>query len=455
MTPSRSVNVSELVDHQKLGGFHLRLVLWSFLIMVTDGFDIGLMAFVAPSLAKVWHIENRAAFAPLFSASFVGILIGSPLFGYIGDRFGRKVAIITGALWYGVFTLAGLFATSLETLIVLRFLAGFGIGGVLPNAIALNAEFAPKRFRATMVILMFTGVTLGGGLPGPIAALLVPTYGWHILFIVGGLIPIVVGLCLIVALPESLKFLALRRADNAAAVRVARRLGPQAEIASDATLTFDEEHKAAISARELFAHGLQWVTPLLWLLFVINLMTFYFLNQWIPLVFADAGLSIKDSALAVTVFQVGGTIGGLVLARPLDRYGFVPVAILFALACPVVASIGFLAHDEGALMTAVFLAGFCLLGLQFGLNASAGLIYPTGVRAFGVGWALGIGRFGSIIGPMVGGALVGAHLPMARLYLYAAIPLIVGTLGAVTLVRLYAHVQRTHGAEPQLRTTTA
>src|SRR6185437_15093889 len=172
-----------------------------------------------------------------------------------------------------------------------RLLSGIGIGGILPNTIALNAEFAPARFRATMIIIMFTGITFGGGVPGPIAAWLVPQYGWQVLFLVGGLVPIVVGICLIFALPESLRFLALHGRDREEIVRITRRLAPNIEVVDETTFVVHaEEERGSLHISSLFRHGLALVTPLLWIMFAINLMVFYFMNSWIPLIFTDAGL---------------------------------------------------------------------------------------------------------------------------------------------------------------------
>lgn len=251
-------------------------------------------------------------------------------------------------------------------------------------------------------------------------------------------------------LPESLKFLVAKNAGGEQVAKIAAALAPGRDFGS-ATFTVDEiDRRGSASPKELFSHGLALVTPLLWILFIINLMVFYFLNSWIPLIFSGAGLSPADAAYGVAFFQYGGTIGGLVLARPIDRWGFVPVAILFALACPVVAVLGYLTSNETLLMIATATSGFCLLGLQFGLNASAGLIYPTAFRANGVGWALGIGRFGSIAGPLVGGLLIGMRMPLPQLFLVAALPLVIGTVVAVVLIRVYARVEHTEGMEPGL-----
>jgi AAHS family 4-hydroxybenzoate transporter-like MFS transporter len=454
MAQARTLNVSQLVDEQRIGGFHIWLIVWSFLVLLSDGYDIGAIAYAAPSLVKAWHITNRAAFGPVFSSLFIGMLIGAPILGYLGDRFGRKKAIIGGAIWYGLCVLAQTQATSLDQLFWLRLLSGLGIGGILPNTIALNAEFAPARFRATLVIIMFTGITFGGGVPGPIAAWLVPHFGWQALFYFGGIVPIVVGIALIWALPESLKFLAVRKTQQEEAVRVARRLAPQSNVTAQTQFVVDvAEERGSTNPIELFRHGLALVTPLLWILFMINLMVFYFMNSWIPLIFTDAGLPPTATALAVTIFQWGGTLGGYAIARPVDKWHFGPIILYFAVGTIVVASVGYLEHDQTLLLTAVGLSGFCTLGLQFAINAMSGMIYPTQFRSLGIGWAFGAGRIGSFLGPMIGAALIATHLPFKQLFLYAAAPLVLGLLISLAIVPAYNKVRAAEAMEPSLQGT--
>jgi MFS transporter, AAHS family, 4-hydroxybenzoate transporter len=441
-----TVNVNRLVNEQKVGKFHISLIIWSFLLMLTDGYDIGSAAFAAPVLARVWHVVNRAQFAGVFTANLFGGLIGAPIFGYLGDHFGRKRMILVGAFWYGAWTLACAQATSIETLMIYRFLAGIGIGGVLPNTIALTTEFAPRAYAQTLVIIMFLGVTFGGGMPGPIAAWLVPHYGWQVLFLIGGFTPIAVAVLMIFVLPESLKYFAVRAHNQAEALRVARRFAPGRYFDPQSTFIVDETAQTgSVLPNALFAPPYTVVTPLLWILFIINLMTFYFLNSWIPIIFNTAGLPVADSALAVTLFQLGGTIGGIAICRPLDRYGFIPVIVLFAAAVPIVASIGMLEHNEPALMTAVFFAGLCSLGLQFGLNSSASVIYPTAIRSKGVGWAIGMGRWGAVIGPTFGGYLIGLHVPFSKLFPIVAGPVVIGLIVAIVLTPMVAKVRSSSG----------
>ncbi len=437
MTMDHTIDVGRLVDDQKLGRFTALLLILSFLAMMADGYDILALAYAAPDLVREWGVQ-RSAMGPVFSAGLFGILFGAPLFGFLGDRFGRRPAIIGGCAIYGLCTLGAAFAPSLAVLTGLRFLTGIGIGGLMPNTIALNVEFAPKRWRATLVIVMFTGITLGGALPGWIAADLVPAHGWQILFLIGGFGPLAIAGLLFAFLPESLRFLVLHGGARARIERVVRMIAPKANVTPDTrfTVATDQTPQTSAPIRRLFAGSLRYITPLLWLLFATNLMATYFLNSWMPILFQGAGLSAQNSALALSLFQIGGTVGGLTVALVLDRFGMIPIVVLFCLAVPAVASIGVHGLGEQGLLIAVSVAGFCILGLQFGLNAVSGLIYPTAVRANGSGWAFAIGRFGSVVGPIMGGALIAMQLPMGRLFYAPAIALALGAVAALVMMRL-------------------
>jgi AAHS family 4-hydroxybenzoate transporter-like MFS transporter len=438
MLEQQMVDVSRLIDERRINAFNIKLVLFSFLLVLLDGYDITAAAFAAPFLVKEWGITNMAALGPVFSASLLGVLFGSPLFGYVGDRFGRKVAIVGSCLTFGVFTLACIKAGALTDLLYLRFLAGIGIGGLLPNITALNAEFAPRRIRATMIIVMFTGITFGGALPGLISATLVPQYGWQVLFLIGGVVPIAIAVLAIFLLPESLKFLVLRNRRREAIVRVVRSLDPTLGIGPETRFVMqDEPASARFTPKLLFAGRLAYLTPLLWVMFICCQMAFYFTNSWLPTVLATAKVPTSHAALATSIFQFGGTVGGLALARPLDKYGFTPVAMLFALSLPIVGSLGFLTGIEPLLMTAVFFAGFCLLGLQLGLNAASALIYPTAFRTTGSGWAFAVGRVGSVSGPVLGGILIAMNLPLYKIFLLVLVPLAVGTAASIVIARLF------------------
>jgi AAHS family 4-hydroxybenzoate transporter-like MFS transporter len=441
MAPGRTIDVDNLVDDQRLTAFNWSLVFWCFIITAVDGYDISAAPAAGPFLVRDWHLASPAALTLPFSAANFGVLFGAPLFGWIGDRWGRKPAIILSLVMFGLFTLIVVVIGSVEYLTYARFLAGFGIGGVVANAIALNAEMAPRRARATLIILMFIGTTAGGIFPPIVANYFAGTYGWQIIFWIGGILPLIVAVICWVVVPESIKFLALVPSRRDEAIAIARKMQPGFEMApADRFISASQSAPRARFA-DLFVGKLAIVTPLLWLLFAINLMVFYFVNIWMQTVITPAIL--KAGGVAATaqdaslMFQLGGSICALVICRFVDRMGLRPIIILILLGMPATAAIGYVATSPW-LIWVTFAAGFCLLGIQFGLNAMSGVLYPTHVRSLGVGYAFGIGRFGAFGGPAIGGLLIGMNLPLSNLYVLAATPLIISLIACIALIRVHA-----------------
>src|ERR1700722_12982564 len=429
----QTINITRLVDEQRINLFGLGIIFISFLVIFSDGYALAAAAYAAPSIVRQWNL-NRAVMGPVFSASLFGMLFGAPILGNLGDRFGRKGAILLGCLLYGISSLAIVESHTLHHLIALRFISGIGLGGLPPNTIALNAEFAPKRARATMIVFMFMGITVGGIFPGVITACL-PQYGWQGLFFIGGVFPICVALAAFLFLPESIKFLVLRNA-HAKVAKLAKRLSPGISIAPDTKFSIEEKPRSGFSIRLIFAEGRNWMTPLLWILFFSNLMANFFLNSWMPTLFQDSGLSVRQTAVTMAMFYFGGIAGGVTISRLLDKRGLAAIGMSFLLGCPIVAAIGTPGISHNLLMLDVFFAGFCILGNQLGLNAVSGLLYPTAVRSNGVGWANAIGRFGAIAGPMIGGWLIGRHLPLQELFLVPVVPMAVGVMASFALMRV-------------------
>jgi AAHS family 4-hydroxybenzoate transporter-like MFS transporter len=441
------VQVSRLLDERGLSSFHIKLLIWSFFVVLIDGYDIGAIAFAAPHLVKDWGVAP-SALGPVFSASLVGILFGSALFGWIGDRYGRKAALIGSNLLFGVFTYAAAHAMNLEQMFWLRLIAGLGIGGVIPNVVAINAESAPRHLRATLAIIAVGCVPIGGAIPGFIAATLVPQHGWPIIFQIGGIAPIVIGLAAIFALPESIKFMALHEGQRGRMEKLIGAIRPDFKIPPNARFVVEDEQQVqGFNPAYLFRNGLALITPLLWLLFALNLMGYFFLLSWTPTLMTAAKLSPSTAALAGALLQVGGTVGSLLLCWWLQRHRFAAIAIMFVLAVPVVGSIGYAGlTSKTALLTATFCAGFLVLGIQSGINVVGALIYPTSLRANGSGWQLGIGRIGSIVGPLAGALFVG--MPVQNLYMWSAIPFV---LGAVVCFAIHRLNTARLAAHPELR----
>jgi MFS transporter, AAHS family, 4-hydroxybenzoate transporter len=433
MTERAVVQVSRLLDERGLSSFHIRLIIWSLFIALIDGYDIGAIAFAAPHLVTAWGVP-RNALGPVLSASLFGILFGSAFFGWAGDHFGRKVALVGSNLLFGALTLAAAFATNLPQLVLLRLLAGLGIGGVIPNVVALNVESAPRKLRATLALIAVGCVPLGGAIPGLVAAWLVPRYGWQVLFLIGGIVPIIIAIAGAFGLPESIKFMAVHERHRRTMEKVIAAIRPDFDVPANARFVVEDEKQfPGFNPVYLFRDGLVLITPLLWLLFALNLMGYFFLLSWMPTVLIAAQLPETTAALAGTLLQVGGTIGSLVLCRWLDQHRFFAIAILFVLAVPAVAAIGVAGvTSKPALLAATFFAGFCVLGIQSGINVAGALVYPTSLRANGSGWELGIGRIGSIVGPLVGALIIG--LPVQEIYLWSSLPFV---LGAITCFAIH------------------
>src|SRR5215471_1131620 len=447
MADQSVIQVSRLLDERGLSSFQVKLLAWSFFIVLIDGYDIGAIAFAAPSLAKEWAL-TPGSLGPVLSASLIGILFGSAIFGWVGDRYGRKAALVLSNLVFGVFTLAAAFSTNLDQMFWLRLLAGLGIGGVIPNVVAINAESAPRKLRATRAIIAVGCVPLGGAIPGFVTAALVPQYGWQILFIIGGIVPIVVAAAATMGLPESVKYMTLHENHRGMMKKLIASIRPDYVLPANAKFVIeDEKQYPGFNPVYLFHDGLALITPLLWLLFALNLMGFYFLLSWTPTLMTVAKLPPATAALAGAMLQVGGTVGALALCWWLQTHRFLAVCILFVIAVPVVGSIGFAGlTSQEVLLTATFFAGFLVLGIQSGINVLGAMIYPTSLRANGSGWELGIGRIGSIVGPLVGALLIG--LPVERLYMWSALPFL---MGAVVCFAIYHLNAARLAAHPELR----
>jgi MFS transporter, AAHS family, 4-hydroxybenzoate transporter len=433
MAGATEVPISRLLDDHGLGSFQIKMLAWSILIALIDGYDIGAISFAAPHLVASWGVE-RSALGPVLSASNVGVLFGSAIFGWIGDRHGRKAALIGSSVVFGILTFAAAYSTDLTQMFWLRLTAGLGIGGVIPNVVAINAESAPRHLRATLAIIAMSGVPLGGALSGFVSAALLPHYGWPILFEIGGIVPILIALAAAIGMPESIKYMALHESQQRKLARIAAAINP--DLPATARFVIEDEKQAPVSNPVyLFRNGLWLITPLTWLLFALNLMGFFFLISWTPTLLTTAKLPPSTGALAGALLQFGGAVGALTLCRWVQRHRFLAVSMLFVVATPVVGSIGYAGlTSERALLAATFCAGFLVVGIQIGINAVGAMLYPTSLRANGSGWQLGLGRLGSIVGPLVGAPFVG--LPVERLYLWSALPFAVGALVCFTIHRL-------------------
>ena len=429
------VDVVEFIDQQPVGRFQIKLLLLCAAVLFLDGFDTQAIGYVAPALAREWGL-TKAALGPVFSAGLFGLMIGALLFGPLADRIGRRRIIMFSTLAFGIGTFATAFTQDVNSLLAIRFLTGLGLGGAMPNAIAMTSEFNPRGRRATMVMIMFCGFSVGAALGGLLAAALIPQFGWRSVFVVGGVVPLLLVPILAQRLPESVRFLVLT---GLAPQRVAELLGwisPKASFAPGTVFVVHEPELAGIPVLHLFRGGRTLVTLLLWVVFFMSLLDLYFLSNWLPTVLNDLGASVSEAAVIGSMLQVGGIVGTFALGSIIDRFSFRALALVYFIAVFAVGAIGHLGHSAILVMLAIFAAGFCIVGGQIAANALAAAFYPTAMRATGVGWALGIGRVGSIIGPLVGGVLLSMKWSAAEVFMTAAGAALCAALAAFSLSRL-------------------
>ncbi|WDZ97088.1 MFS transporter [Herbaspirillum sp. WKF16] len=429
-----TINVDQVVQQGKFGRFQLGLLLLCGLCLIIDGFDVQAMGYVAPAIIGDWGID-KASLGPVFGAGLFGMLLGSLALTPVGDRYGRRPVLIASTLFFAVCMLVTPLVSSLDQLLALRFVTGFGLGSIMPNAMALVGEFSPSSSRVTRMMLVSCGFTVGAAAGGFVSAALIPAYGWHAVFWVGGAVPLLLGVAMLIWLPESIQFLVLRRRPPEQAVRWLKKLDPALAVDAATRIEVNEAKADGMPVAELFRQGRGGITLLLWLISFMNLINLYFLSNWLPTLIRDAGYSTSMAVLIGTSLQVGGVVGTLTLGRFINRYGFTRVlGSCFVIACVAIALIGKVAAVPAFLFIAVVAAGFCIVGGQPAVNALAGTYYPTSLRSTGIGWALGIGRIGSVLGPVIGGQLIAMQWSNASLFVAAAVPALIS---ALTIARLH------------------
>ena len=430
-TDAQPVDVAATIGGAQLGRTQILVLTLCALAAILDGFDLQAIAFTGPVIAQEWGIE-ATALGVVFSAALAGMTFGALLVGMLGDRFGRKAAVGLSVATFGLFTLAIVSAHSYTELLVYRFLAGLGIGGTIPSVTTLMAEYAPNRLRTMMIALMSIGIPLGGVLGGLLAAQIIPVWGWKSVFFVGGVFPLLLLPLIIRLLPESLHFLVTKggRAANTTIASILNRINPSGHYQASATFVVPEARLQGFPLKHVFGSGMVRNTLLLWLAFFINLLAMYFLMTWLPAILVASGFLISKAINVSVLFPLGGAIGGLILARLMALYGSRQMLIVFfflaAFLCTVVVRLAGAA--ESFLMVVIFLSGFLTISAQIGLNALAASIYPTAIRATGVGWALGIARIGAIAGPVLGGILAALGLGIQGYFLIFGLVLLIAAI---------------------------
>jgi AAHS family 4-hydroxybenzoate transporter-like MFS transporter len=403
------------LENQRIGGLQIRVAALCTLIQICDGYDINSIGWAVPSLTHVWNLPGPA-FTTAFLWSSIGIMVGALSAGPIGDRVGRKPLLLASVTIFGLASLLSAFAPSLYMLSVLRFFTGLGIGGAFPGAATLAGDYAPHRLRATMIMATFTGAPLGGFVGGQIVAFLLPHFGWPVIFILGGLFPLVLVPVLALWLPESPRFLARKGSlsPRQTALLESLDIAPgQAELHP-----VDIAHSNPI--KMLFGEGFALQTVLLWVIFFCSLMNLFLFGYWLPEVLHLIGMTPAGAVFASSLRDLGAIFAVLYLGLLIDRVG--PersLAFHYAIGAVFIAVISLVALPYAMLLAIIFLCGMTIIGSQTGANATCGKLYPARMRTSGLGWALGIGRLGGIAAPVLGGYLLSRGMAPTHIFLSA------------------------------------
>ncbi len=452
MAAEATFDVSAAIEGRKLGRFTAGLVLVSWLVTFFDGFDMNVIAFTRKQLVGAFHLDP-SMMSNVFSIGIFGTIVGGVLFGFVGDRYGRRPTIIAATACFSALTIAMAFSRSYPELMMLRFLNGVALGGAMPLIWALNIEFTPKRFRATVITLIMLGYGFGVAASGPVARLILPHFDWPGVFVFGGAVSFLAALMLAAWLPESLRLLVLRGRPPQAVAKTLRRMGLEVpdglEQGTVRPLVTDEGATARAPFRPalLFAGNLRWLTPLVWAAYFASSMSTYFLTTWGPSVLQNMGFSDDHAAWLSSANSLCGMVGGLAIMRFTDRHGALVIAILPILATPLLLIAGLAPMNLSVFLMFSIAISITLGGSHFGITSIVGLFYPSSIRANGAGWASAVAKVGSVIAPLIGGVVMSSGLPVRATYaLLAACPAVY----AISLV-LIGWVER---RDPLLRGPT-
>jgi AAHS family 4-hydroxybenzoate transporter-like MFS transporter len=404
MTGMKTLDVGSVLDEGQWSGYQKLLVFATAMTIILDGLDNQLLAAAIPALVKEWHLA-RPAFVPVQTAGMLGMMLGGFIGGFAGDRFGRRIALLSSVITFGVLTILVASANGVGTLTALRFFAGLGLGGAMPNAAALSSEYVPIRQRPFAVTLTIVCIPLGGSLAGIVGGQVLPQFGWRGLFVVGGITPLLMAGVLLKVLPESPRYLA-RLPDRWPQLRaLLRSLGHQVDddvVFVDAT----EKTVARASVGELLQPDFRRDTLALCASYFFCLLAVYVGINWVPALLSGAGFDLGTASYGLTAFNLGGVAGAILGAIVIMRVG--SRASMLVMTAGAIAGAVVLAFmpigPQSAFAVLAMLAwtGGLINAVQTTMYALAAHIYPTAIRATGVGTAVAVGRVGGVLSPVVG-----------------------------------------------------
>ena len=445
----RQIDVHPVIDNARFSRFHWMVMALCALLLIFDGYDLFIFGVVLPAIMQEWNLTPLEAGA-LGSYALFGMMFGALLFGTLADRIGRKKGIAICFVLFSTATILNGFASSPSEFGIFRFLAGLGCGGLMPNAVALMNEYAPKRLRSTLVAVMFSGYSLGGMLAAGVGIYMLPRFGWESMFFAAA-IPLLLLPLILWKLPESVGFL-VRQGRHQQAREVLRKVEPGLVIEAGDQLQMSDAKGQGVAVLELFREGRALRTLCLWLAFFCCLLMVYALSSWLPKLMASAGYSLGSSLSFLLALNFGGMAGAILGGWLGDRFNLGKVMVAFFVAAAVSISLLGFKSPTPLLYGLIFIAGATTIGTQILLYAGAAQFYGLSIRSTGLGWASGIGRNGAIVGPLLGGALMAINLPLQLNFIAFAVP---GAIAALAMALFTLSGQRRQVASAALAAAKA
>lgn len=416
------IDVRELINSRPAGRFQKWVVFLGFIIIALDGFDVAIMGFIAPQLKLDWSLDAHAL-GPVLSAALMGLAGGAMAAGPLADRYGRKIVLLCSVFLFGTLTIATAFAQDVQTLVILRFLTGLGLGAAMPNSSILVSEYAPERSRSFLITIAFCGFSAGAAFGGFASAWMIPNLGWQSVLLMGGILPLLVLPVLCFKLPESVTYLVARHASPERIRTIMQRLAP-GQVTSASTFLVPPQAPRTSSIGLMLSRDYLFGTTMLWVGYIIALFMVYLFSGWLPSLAKEVGqYSIAQAAIVTAIFQVGGPAGAIFTGWAMDRWGKRSVLTLMFIGCGLaVFAIGQATGHFLLLCAVACLVGFGLNGVSVGMNALAATYYPTQARATGASWMSGIGRIGAVLSAFAGAQMMSLGWSMAQICMTMLIP---------------------------------
>lgn len=430
MTQIQRLDVRELINGNPLSRFQKLVVFLGFCVIALDGFDIAIMGFIAPTLKHEWGVTNYEL-GFVIRAALIGLALGAILSGPLADWLGRKKIIVNSVFFFGFWTIVTAFSQNIEQMIFFRFMTGLGLGAAMPNIGTLVSEYAPERQRSFLITVIFCGFTFGAAAGGFSASWLIPRFGWHSLMALGGILPLLFAPLLIWLLPESVRFLVVKRAPAARIRAILQRLYP-GQIADNAEFTLPAQPVNANAMRLVLSRHYRLGSLMLWLVYFMGLFLVYILGSWLPTLVKEVGLTVSQAAVMTAIYQAGGTVGSLFAGWLMDRINpHRALGLIYAIGGLFTMAMGYAAASFALLCLLAFVSGACLNGANTGMNALSARYYPTQARATGSSWMHGVGRMGAILSAFAGAEMMALNLSFENVFLILGIPAALTVVGLV------------------------